>query len=297
MATMASLAKPSPAAGVALPTSKLLPKPGAQFRLVAMSRGVGVGVRGARLVVTRAAEGEQGLGSAADAGGNSVVLEVASLPEEPDTEGIGNVAAPVGAGKKKPGPLERGGSLSGEAAAGKAPSAATLGKTSPALSAGKFEDPRWKNGTWDISMFAVDGKTDWNAVIDAEVVRRKILESNPESSNNDDEVVFDTSIVPWWAWVKRFHLPEAELLNGRAAMIGYASGWLVDAATGVGLVDQQNSFFGKLLLFISVVGVLAIRKTSDVDTLRKLADESTFYDKQWQATWKDAKDREKSSGL
>jgi hypothetical protein len=98
----------------------------------------------------------------------------------------------------------------------------------------------------------MDGKVDWDAVIDAEVVRRKLLEANPVSSNNEEPVVFDTSIVPWWAWVKRFHLPEAELLNGRAAMIGYAAGWLVDAATGVGLVDQQNSFLGKLLLFILV---------------------------------------------
>lgn len=24
-------------------------------------------------------------------------------------------------------------------------------------------------------------------------------------------------MVPWWAWVKRFHLPQAELINGRAA--------------------------------------------------------------------------------
>lgn len=117
-------------------------------------------------MVTRAADSELGLGSAADAGGNSVVLEVASLPEEPETEGIGNVAA----AKKKPGPLERGGSLSGEAAAGKAPAAATLGKVSPLTSMGKFDDPRWKNGTWDISMFTQDGKTDWDAVIDAGMV-------------------------------------------------------------------------------------------------------------------------------
>lgn len=53
------------------------------------------------------------------------------------------------------------------------------------------------------------------ALILAEVLRRKLLEANPVSSRNDDEVVFDTSIVPWWAWVKRFHLPEAELLNGK----------------------------------------------------------------------------------
>jgi hypothetical protein len=51
-------------------------------------------------------------------------------------------------------------------------------------------------------------------VVLAEVVRRKLLEANPVSSNNEEPVVFDTSIVPWWAWVKRFHLPEAELLNG-----------------------------------------------------------------------------------
>lgn len=82
--------------------------------------------------------------------------------------------------------------------------------------------------------------------------------------------------------------------TGRAAMLGYASAYLVDAATGVGLVDQTNSFFGKLLLFITVLGVLLIRKNSDAANLRNLAQESTFYDKQWQATWKDAKDPDKS---
>jgi hypothetical protein len=75
-------------------------------------------------------------------------------------------------------------------------------------------------------------------------------------------------------------------------MVGYVSGYLVDAATGVGLVDQQNSFLGKLLLFITVLGVLLIRKNGDVSNLRNLAKESTFYDKQWQATWKDVKDPE-----
>lgn len=49
----------------------------------------------------------------------------------------------------------------------------------------------------------------------SEARRRKWLEANPESSNNDSPVIFDTSIVPWWAWIKRFHLPEAELLNGQ----------------------------------------------------------------------------------
>jgi hypothetical protein len=131
----------------------------------------------------------------------------------------------------------------------------------------------------------------WCAI---EVLRRKWLEENPEASSNSEPVLFETSTVPWWAWVKRFHLPEAELLNGRAAMVGYFSAYLVDAATGVGLVDQSNSFFGKLLLFVTVCGVLLIRKNSDIANLRNLANESTFYDKQWQATWKDSKDTEKS---
>lgn len=62
----------------------------------------------------------------------------------------------------------------------------------------------------------------WLTVV-AEVVRRKLLEANPVSSNNNDEVVFDTSIVPWWAWVKRFHLPEAELLNGTYGSLDISS--------------------------------------------------------------------------
>jgi hypothetical protein len=47
-----------------------------------------------------------------------------------------------------------------------------------------------------------------------EARRRKWLEDYPEATSTDDAVVFDTSIIPWWAWMKRFHLPEAEKLNG-----------------------------------------------------------------------------------
>lgn len=65
------------------------------------------------------------------------------------------------------GPLSKGGTLKGDAAAGKAPSDATLGK-SPALSAtGKFQDSRWKDGNWDLAQFTTNGKTNWDAVIDA----------------------------------------------------------------------------------------------------------------------------------
>ncbi|KAH8521368.1 hypothetical protein H0E87_002420 [Populus deltoides] len=151
----------------------------------------------------------------------------------------------------------------------------------------KFEDPRWISGTWDLKQFEKDGKTDWDAVIDAEVRRRKWLEGNPESSSNDDPVVFDTSIIPWWAWMKRFHLPEAELLNGRAAMIGFFMAYLVDSLTGVGVVDQMGNFFCKTLLFVAVVGVLLIRKNEDLETIKTLLEETTFYDRQWQATWQD----------
>lgn len=45
-------------------------------------------------------------------------------------------------------------------------------------------------------------------VIDAEMARRKLLEDSPIPSTNEDPVFFDTAQIPWWAWVKRFHLPE-----------------------------------------------------------------------------------------
>eukprot|EP00246_Nothoceros_aenigmaticus_P002969 TRINITY_DN1389_c0_g2_i1.p1 TRINITY_DN1389_c0_g2~~TRINITY_DN1389_c0_g2_i1.p1 ORF type:complete len:244 (+),score=58.26 TRINITY_DN1389_c0_g2_i1:30-734(+) len=228
-------------------------------------------------MVVRAVEEEAAVGSAASATNDSVVSEVAVLPEQPST--------------KKPGPLSKGGTLSGAEAEGKDPGAAALGVRTP-LRYGygdKFEDPRWRNGTWDIVQFTSNGKTDWDAVIDAEVLRRKWLEDNPEASSNDEPVVFETSVVPWWAWVKRFHLPEAELLNGRAAMVGYAAAFVVDSLTGVGLVDQQSSFLGKLLLLITIGGVLFIRRNDDVSKLKNLAQEWTFYDNQWQATWKDEK--------
>lgn len=149
----------------------------------------------------------------------------------------------------------------------------------------------------------------------SEVRRRKWLQDNPEASSNDEPVLFDTSIIPWWTWVKRFHLPEAELLNGwscvillaaidfemvqlnylhhihagRAAMVGFFMAYFVDSLTGVGLVDQMGNFFCKTLLFIAVSGVLLIRKNEDIATLKKLIDETTFYDKQWQATWQEDK--------
>lgn len=45
-------------------------------------------------------------------------------------------------------------------------------------------------------------------VIDAEIARRRLLENTPIASRNEDPVNWDTSEIPTWAWVKRFHLPE-----------------------------------------------------------------------------------------
>jgi hypothetical protein len=79
----------------------------------------------------------------------------------------------------------------------------------------------------------------------------------------------------------------AYVCAGRAAMIGFFMAYFVDSLTGVGLVDQMGNFFCKTLLFVAVAGVLFIRKNEDPDSLKKIIDESTFYDKQWRATWQD----------
>ncbi|PRW20652.1 low molecular mass early light-induced [Chlorella sorokiniana] len=196
--------------------------------------------------------------------------------------------------ERKPSPLQRGGTLQGAAAAGKDASekfksmAEGAQSTGPVLQLveGRFSDYRWKNGRWDLSLFkGADGETDWDAVIDAEMARRKLLEDSPIPCTNEEPVLFDTAEIPWWAWVRRFHLPEAEKLNGRAAMVGYVLALFVDQLTGVGLLDQQNSFLGKVLLHIAVFGILFIRSSSDLEKFKGLIDEATFYDKQWNATW------------
>eukprot|EP00878_Enallax_costatus_P033791 GHUV01037354.1.p1 GENE.GHUV01037354.1~~GHUV01037354.1.p1 ORF type:complete len:129 (-),score=37.58 GHUV01037354.1:725-1111(-) len=117
------------------------------------------------------------------------------------------------------------------------------------------------------------------------MARRKLLEESPIPSTNEEPVLFDTSEIPWWAWVRRFHLPEAEKLNGRAAMVGYFMALVVDQLTGYGLLDQQNSFLGKVLLHLTVFAVLLVRSTADLERYKNLLDEATFYDRQWNATW------------
>ncbi|KAF3622378.1 light-harvesting complex-like protein 3 isotype 1, chloroplastic [Capsicum chacoense] len=151
----------------------------------------------------------------------------------------------------------------------------------------RFSDERWKNGTWDLNMFVKNGKMDWDAVIVAEAKRRKFLELFPEAATNQEPVVFRSSVIPWWAWMMHSHLPEAELLNGRAAMVGFFMAYLVDVLTGLDVVGQMGNFLCKTALLATVAGVILFRKRTDFDNLKKLADEATFYDKQWQASWQD----------
>ncbi len=82
---------------------------------------------------------------------------------------------------------------------------------------------------------------------------------------------------------------QAEKLNGRAAMMGYLFAWIVDSLSGAGLVDQQNSFLGKLALHIVVFAVLLFRNLDAIPAYKNLLDEATFYDKQWAATWEGQK--------
>ena len=131
---------------------------------------------------------------------------------------------------------------------------------------GKFSDPRWVGGNWDFAQFKdAAGEMNWDAVIDAESTRRRYLEAFPEVSTNEDEVKFDTNMVPWWAWVRRFHLPEAEKINGRAAMIGFAAAYLLDAAAHVGLVAATDNFVGKTLMYVVFVGCAFVRNIKDLD--------------------------------
>lgn len=77
------------------------------------------------------------------------------------------------------------------------------------------------------------------------------------------------------------------LYIGRAAMVGFFMAYVVDALTGVGVVGQTGNFICKAGLLATVIGIILFRRTNDFDNLKKLADEATFYDKQWQASWQE----------
>ena len=77
------------------------------------------------------------------------------------------------------------------------------------------------------------------------------------------------------------------LLPGRAAMVGFFMAYLVDALTGLDVVGQTGNLICKAGLLVTVMGVIFFRRAQDFDSLRKLADEATLYDKQWQSSWQD----------
>ncbi|WCJ36401.1 Light-harvesting complex-like protein 3 isotype 1 chloroplastic [Euphorbia peplus] len=151
----------------------------------------------------------------------------------------------------------------------------------------KFMDERWKKGTWDLNMFVKAGKMNWDSLIEAEAKRRKFLEMYPGVSTNEEPVLFRSSIIPWWAWLKKSYLPQAELLNGRAAMVGFFMSYCVDALTGLDMVGQNGNLVCKVGLFATVISIIVFRRTEDLMNLKNLGDEATLYDKQWQSSWQD----------
>jgi len=68
-------------------------------------------------------------------------------------------------------------------------------------------------------------------------------------------------------------------------MVGYALAIVGEQLSGAGLLEQQNSFFGKLLLHIAVFAILLIQEVRDVYKYRNLIEEAFFYDQQWAASW------------
>ncbi|KAF9625642.1 hypothetical protein IFM89_025127 [Coptis chinensis] len=80
---------------------------------------------------------------------------------------------------------------------------------------------------------------------------------------------------------------DSVIVAGRAAMIGFFMAYFVDVLTGLDVVGQTGNVICKAGLLITVLGVVAFRKSEDIGNLQKLLDEATFYDKQWQATWQD----------
>lgn len=74
-------------------------------------------------------------------------------------------------------------------------------------------------------------------------------------------------------------------------MVGFFMACVVDALTRLDVVGQTGSFIFKAGLFATVVGVILFRRTKDFDNLKKLADEATLYDKQWQSSWQDQKEK------
>ncbi|XP_074374543.1 light-harvesting complex-like protein 3 isotype 1, chloroplastic [Apium graveolens] len=165
--------------------------------------------------------------------------------------------------KQAAAPIESAKSLNLDDKSGEVEAQVAINKDTEDAHEPEFFDARWKEGTWDLNMFVNKGKMDWDSVISAEARRRKFVQVHPAVSTNESPVLFKTSIIPWWAWVTHFHLPQAELLNGRAAMIGFFMGYIVDVLTGLNVVSQTGNFICKAGLFVTIIGILVFRRSND----------------------------------
>lgn len=70
-------------------------------------------------------------------------------------------------------------------------------------------------------------------------------------------------------------------------MVGFFAAYIVDGLTGLDMVGQTGNFVCKAALFVTIISIVLFRQTEDLKNLRNLIDEATFYDKQWQASWKE----------
>ncbi|KAG6418515.1 hypothetical protein SASPL_120719 [Salvia splendens] len=73
-------------------------------------------------------------------------------------------------------------------------------------------------------------------------------------------------------------------------MVGFFMAYGMDGLTGLDMVGQTGNFVCKAALLLTVVEVLLFRRKEDIANIKKLADETTYYDKQWQASWQNPKD-------
>lgn len=64
---------------------------------------------------------------------------------------------------------------------------------------------------------------------------------------NEDPVLFDTAEIPWWAWVRRFHLPEVSELHVKQAPASAAEPWQT-ALVGSGGNDAPSRIAGSLIM-------------------------------------------------
>ena len=70
-------------------------------------------------------------------------------------------------------------------------------------------------------------------------------------------------------------------------MVGFFMAYVVDALTGLDVVGQTGSFICKAGVFVTVLGVILFKRTQNFYNLKKLAEEATLYDMQWQSSWQD----------